>query len=286
MKGLLSGDVCKKNIGLIALDLDGTALNSSGVLSPGTRQALERAADAGIAVAAATGRAFGALPADLFKTRAFTYAITSNGTGIYRLADRERIYSNLMSEQNLSDLLTVLRAYPCPMEVFIDGTAYADARYVRDPLSFGVSERSATYVKATRTPAEDIPALIRANIHRVEGMDIIVTDQELKKEIREQVTRIPDLYVTSSISHYLEFAAGGATKESALAHLAGGLGIPREQIMAFGDGENDLEMLQFAGIGVAMGNACGLLKEAADFVTGTNDEDGVVFAIEKLVQYI
>jgi len=284
MKGLFSEDICKKNIRMIALDLDGTALNSQGVLSPATREALEQAAGAGIVVTAATGRAFGALPEELFAADAFTYAVTSNGTGIYRMKDRARIYSNLMSDRNLSDLLDVLLTYPCPMEAFINGTAYADSRYVKATLSFGVSERSAAYVRATRTPVDDIPALIRAHSGQVEGMDIIVTDPALKTQIRQKVSQIPDLYVTSSVAHYLEFAAGGATKESALAHLARELDIPREAVLAFGDGENDLEMLRFAGIGVAMGNACPLLKEAADFVTGTNDEDGIALAIQRLIQ--
>ena len=97
----------------------------------------------------------------------------------------------------------------------MDGIAYADARYVKDPLSFHVSERSAAYVKATRTPISDIPFFIWENRHRVEGMDIIVTNMELKKEIRDQAAKIPNLYITSSVSHYVEFAAEGATKETA-----------------------------------------------------------------------
>lgn len=258
------------NIRMIALDLDGTALNSAGELSCKTQQVLKQISDAGIVIAAATGRAFGALPYDLFQSKTFSYAITSNGTGIYRLSDKKRIYSKLMSQQNLSDLLELLSQYSYPMEVFIDGTAYADSRYVANPLAFQVSERSAAYVKATRTPIDDIPAFVLANRDRVEGMDIIVTDMTLKKVIREQASRIPNLYITSSVSHYVEFASKGATKETALAYLANQCSIPPEQIMAFGDGENDLEMLSFSGIGVAMGNACALLKEAADYITGTN----------------
>jgi len=271
------------DIRLIALDLDGTALNSSGQLTERTRTALADAAEAGVVIAAATGRAYCALPDAVLHSSVFSYAITSNGTGIYSLPEGRHFYSNYMSEENVRALLGLLCRYPCPMEVFIDGIAYADACYVKDPASFHIPQRSVAYVRRTRTPVEDIPALIRQNIHQIEGMDIIVTDMELKKEIRSAAGQIPDLYITSSVSHYVEFAAGSASKETALDSLASGLNIHPSQVMTFGDGENDLEMLRYAGLGVAMGNACALLKDAADHITDTNDRDGVALAVETFV---
>lgn len=268
------------DIRLIALDLDGTVLNSNGELDAHTCDVLCRAAQMGIVIAAATGRAFYALPDVIRRMSAFTYAITSNGTGIYRISDGDRLYTNPMSADNLDHLLPLLRDYPCPMEVFIDGIAYGDRNYVEHPLSFGISRHSADYVQATRTPHDDIPALIRQNYSRIEGMDIIVTDQLLKKEIRSKAERIPDLYVTSSVAHYLEFAAGSASKETALRFLCSSLGIASDQLMACGDGENDLEMISLAGMGIAMGNACEALKAAADYITDSNDACGVANAIE------
>ena len=84
--------------------------------------------------------------------------------------------------------------------------------------------------------------------------------------------------------HFIEFAAGSASKESALQVLTRQLGITSAQVMAFGDAENDAEMLSFAGIGVAMGNAAEILKQIADMVTASNAEDGVAQTIEKLLK--
>ena len=102
--------------------------------------------------------------------------------------------------------------------------------------------------------------------------------------LREAAGKIPDLYVTSSAPHFIEFAAGSASKESALRVLTQLLGITSAQVMAFGDAENDAEMLSFAGIGVAMGNAAEILKQIADMVTASNAEDGVAQTIEKLLK--
>lgn len=240
------------DIRLIVLDLDGTALNSRGILEERTKDALARRPPPAQQLPQPPGRALSALPREIRKIPSLEYAITSNGSGIYRLADGTRIYSNPMTADNLHRLLALLADYPCPMEAFIDGIAYADRRYVEDPLSFRIPPRSAEYVRATRTPCGDMVSLIRRNCHRIEGMDIIVTDMELKKKIRSLAERIPNLYVTSSVPHYLEFAYGTATKKTALAFLISRLGLSPGQVMACGDGENDLEMLAFAGLGVAM----------------------------------
>ena len=90
----------------------------------------------------------------------------------------------------------------------------------------------------------------------------------------------PQMTVTSAYPYNLEVNVPEATKGIGLLKLAELLGLQREQVIAFGDGENDISMLQYAGIGVAMGNATPACKAAADFITRTVDEDGVAFACE------
>jgi Cof subfamily protein (haloacid dehalogenase superfamily) len=271
------------DIRLVATDLDGTLLDGNSELSPKTLEVLKRADEAGIIFVAATGRPYEALPEPVRESRYIQYAITSNGTAIYRMSDRKRLYSNSMSRDNVEELLALLAGYPCPLEVYIDGAAYAEARYYADPMAYGIPERSAAYVRKTRRSCDDVPALLRENIDRVDGIDIVSPDPTLKDEIRAKAAHLPDLYVTASASHYLEFAAGSASKRTALNELAGMLGLVPSQVMSFGDGENDSEMLEFAGVGVAMGNASPLLIEYADRVTGSNLEDGVALAIERWV---
>ena len=101
--------------------------------------------------------------------------------------------------------------------------------------------------------------------------------------MRKALAEIPGIFVTSSLSNNLEVNAVGADKGGALLRLAELLGIRQEATMAFGDGENDISMLRMAGIGVAMENAEDHVKEAADYVTVTNNEAGVAAALRKFV---
>lgn len=271
------------DIRLIALDLDGTLLNEKGLLTSRSARALTCAHEQGIFIAAATGRAFCALPTDVRALPAISYIITSNGTGIYQMPEEKRIYTNAMSRENLEQLLPLLDTFSCPIEAYIDGTAYASADYVENPEAFHLPPRSCAYVQATRRPCPDMGQLIRSSSAPVEGISAVLTAPEARAALREAAGKIPDLYVTSSAPHFIEFAAGSASKESALRVLTQLLGITSAQVMAFGDAENDAEMLSFAGIGVAMGNAAEILKQIADMVTASNAEDGVAQAIERLM---
>lgn len=111
------------DIRLIALDLDGTLLNEKGLLTSRSARALTCAHEQGIFIAAATGRAFCALPTDVRALPAISYIITSNGTGIYQMPEEKRIYTNAMSRENLEQLLPLLDTFSCPIEAYIDGTA-------------------------------------------------------------------------------------------------------------------------------------------------------------------
>lgn len=110
--------------------------------------------------------------------------------------------------------------------------------------------------------------------NEIEGINFILRDMELKAVMRRQLETFDGLYVTSSVPRYLEISHGSVCKQSALAWLVQKLGILPEEVAAFGDGENDLEMIQYAGLGVAMGNAVPLLKQAADLIAPACDEDG------------
>ena len=99
--------------------------------------------------------------------------------------------------------------------------------------------------------------------------------------MRRRLEAFEGLYVTSSVPRYIEISHGSVCKRNALEWLAGKLDIPRQQIAAFGDGENDLEMIRYAGLGVAMGNAVELLKQAAVFIAPPCDKDGVACVLEQ-----
>ncbi|MCD8018564.1 MAG: Cof-type HAD-IIB family hydrolase, partial [Clostridiales bacterium] len=265
---------------LIALDLDGTTLNRAGHLTALTKKTLERAIRNGLQVVVASGRAMTALPAEVLAIKGLQYAITSNGSSVFSLVDERRIYGCDMSPETVLAVLAVIET-ACehggrfPFEAFIGGKAYTPQDYFNSPTAYGVPERMISYVHETRIPVSDMAGFIREHIREIEGIDLVLTLPERKDRIYQQLQGIPNLYITSSTNYYLELADVAVSKASALQVLARQLGITAEQVMAFGDGGNDLEMLQWAGHGVAMKNAAPVLLAAADDVTSGNDEDGV-----------
>ena len=117
----------------------------------------------------------------------------------------------------------------------------------------------------------------------MEKINLFFPDMEERDRLRAELEKRGDVLITSSIPNNLEINAFGATKGEAILRLASHLGISEKQTMAIGDGENDFSMIQKAGIGVAMKNGSKELRGAADYITDTNDEDGVASAINRII---
>jgi hypothetical protein len=149
--------------------------------------------------------------------------------------------------------------------------------------NYGLNSVSQTMVRSTRILVPDIIRYVEETGQDAEKINIFVKDPAEREPIKKELSAIPGIVICSSLYNNLEINAEGATKGNALLWLADYLGIAREETMAFGDGENDVPMLEAAGIGVAMANGVDAAKAAADELTLTNDEDGVAAAIERLV---
>ena len=138
-------------------------------------------------------------------------------------------------------------------------------------------------IHSTRVPTEKMRSWVTDPVNTVEKFNLFFKKEreDDRTKAREALNQFSDLSITSSLGNNLEINHKDATKGNGLASLAAYLGLKKEEVMACGDGENDISMLDEAGIGVAMGNASDLVKRAADVVTLTNDQDGVAYAIEK-----
>ena len=135
-----------------------------------------------------------------------------------------------------------------------------------------------------RTPVPELKQYLREKGENLQKLQLYFTDMELRaRMLRELPERFPDMSVSSSVPFNIEINAKTATKGHALETLCGLLGLDRGESMALGDGTNDLDMLVQAGVGVAMANADPKLLDAADYVTGSNNEAGFAKAIEKFV---
>ncbi len=269
-------------IKLIALDLDGTTLNSQGKLTSTTEETLNKAAESGIHVVIATGRARCSLPEEVVSLPGIEYAITSNGAAITDLRSEELIYEDCIDPQVLEQLYLLLKKQDFMIEVFIKGKAYVEKYFFENLEAVGMSEHHMNYVKRTRQPFTDVLNLMIRNKEHIENININFSNQQDRKRMGEKLIRFPNITVTSSSEHNIEIGGATTNKASALRELCGKLGVHTEHIMACGDSPNDEEMMRVAGMPVAMGNAKESIKRMAKYITSTNDEDGVAAAIKKL----
>lgn len=269
----------------VALDLDRTALNREGRLSSGNRSALEAVIASGVHVVVASGRAFDTLPQDILTLPGIAYAITCNGAAMYHMPTGKCLKRFKLSKAAVEAVMQATAAQPVTYEAFIDGIAYADRQYIENPVRFGASVQAVEYVRTTRHMRPDIIQFIHEHKHHMDSMDVIVKDEEEKRRIWGLVERAAkDVYITSSVPQLVEIADQNAGKKAGVAFVADLLGLGRDEIAAFGDADNDVDMLRYAGCGIAMENASRACKEAADFVTKHHDEDGLAYGLKNILK--
>ena len=269
-------------IRIILLDLDGTLLTHDKQLSPGNRAALERAAAMGIWIVPSTGRFYQGMPAVVRELPFVRYAVTINGAQVYDGKEDAVLHRAEIAPAAAERVFDRLDALPVIYDCFLDGWGYMDARHYAQIDRFIADPRVNRMVKDLRRPVEDFRAFIRRENRPLQKIQMFFRDLDRRREALEVLPRdLPDMAVTSSIPNNIEINDSAATKGEGLRFLCRRLGVDIRDTMAFGDGSNDMSMIQAAGIGVAMANADPALRAAADFVTDTNDADGVAKAIAR-----
>ncbi len=271
-----------KDIRLIALDLDGTTLTREG-LTRRTKDTLEAAISKDIEVVIATGRVFSALPDKIHKIKGLRHIITSNGAHITEAKTGEFIYSNYAEEFAIMKVHEILKRTKYPVEVFTGGRAYIDRAVYEDLAKNGSNYMSPKYVLKTRTPIEGIYDFLEAHREKIENINIHFEFFEEKGAMFEKLSGVSGITLTSSFPHNLEIGGATTSKATALEEICARSGIKMENVMAFGDSPNDGSMISRAGVGIAMNNATEDVKKIADCITLSADEEGVAYAIRKLI---
>lgn len=269
-------------IKMIAFDLDGTLLNEKKQLTPQTKDALIKAMENGIIVLPATGRPLQGIPKEIREIPGIRYAITANGGRVLDLQEGTVISEQLVPHEMAKEILKIFCEYDTYKEIYFDGKGYAlDVELSRTEEYFRTKEMS-DYVSSTRIPISDLWEKIKEMDGQ--GMDKVhaaFRDMNEKDEAYERIRALGESEITSALLYNLEVNASGVNKGLGIRKLAEHLKIDLSEVMAFGDGDNDRAMLAVAGLGVAMENAVSCTKEVADYITCSNEEDGVAQAIHK-----
>jgi Cof subfamily protein (haloacid dehalogenase superfamily) len=262
---------------LIALDVDGTLLDPAHMLTPRTRAALWSAQRRGARVCLATGKLLASVRPLLTELALGGLHITCNGAALMDAATGEAIAAWPLSDVQIALALATIRECAPEMGVawYTTNAIYTDAP-PDGPLDVTLGANLEPALRhVARLAADALPPPLKF-LMTGDHASLLALRDGLLERIGATLT------VTRTTSDFVEVMAPGVSKGHALGELIARLGVPREAVIAFGDGENDIPLLDAAGLGVAMGNAMPALLPHAKRTTLSNAADGVAVALEEL----
>lgn len=262
---------------MIVLDLDDTLLRDDHSISDRTKQALMKAQENGVKVVLASGRpTFGMLPIaeELSLADYGSFILSFNGGKIINSKTNEELFSSTLSLQDIKKLYDLSRREEVLIHTYVGDEILTETE---NPYSTIESQLTGLPVRIVNSFVEDVKEEVVKSLMLGDPEKLKVVEKKLQAELAEEYS------VMRSKPYFLEFTEKGVTKGTSLNHLIQELGIKREEVIAMGDSYNDQAMIEFAGLGVAMGNAPDDIKEIADYVTATNMKDGVAKVVEEFV---
>lgn len=263
---------------MIALDLDGTLKNSQNEITSKTKEALIKAQQDGIVVVLASGRPTEGIrheAKELEIEKYGGYIISYNGAAIIDARTKETIYSQALTLEEAYEMFDRSRKYNIACMAYVDGCVMSqdDNEYVR--YESWINDMGAM-------PVTNFKENLKEPVYKV----LLTEKPELISKVEDEF-KAPyqeTLSISKSAPFFIEVMAKNIHKAHTLAYLAKRLNIHQDEIIAFGDGHNDMEMIEYAGMGVAMGNAVDVVKEVANYITASNDEDGIAKALNDILK--
>ena len=266
---------------MVVTDLDGTLLNRKKQVSDGNAKAIMKLSNHDVEIVMATGRSDVMTKAYTKRLKNTNIVIGCDGAAIRNIRTGETLYENYLSSETCHKAFKICEKYGLQYYVFAKDELVSD-----DPQN----ERFLIHQKFNKTVEEDeqIPMQIVDDLNEYVNDHIVYkivashNDTKYLDEVAEVVKKETDADAIRSGKRLLAIKARGVSKAEAIKELARILDISTEDIIAFGDEVNDMEMLKLVGLGIAMENADDVVKEAADRVAGNNDQDGVGKELEKI----
>lgn len=261
---------------ILALDIDGTLLNTKKEITPGTAKAIEELQERNIPVIIASGRPeqgiYHVANALNMKEKG-GYILSYNGGKITDCKTGEAVYSKTVPKEYYGDVCEYAKGLECSLLTY-----EGDYIITEEPDNKYVDLES----KVVRMPVKKVENLYDRLNFSVDKFLLVGEPEYMMSKVEAMAEHFRGrLNVFQSEPFFIEVVPMGIDKGASLDFLLSRLGMTRENLVACGDGRNDVTMIQFAGMGVAMGNACDEVKNAADYITSSCDEEGVLKAIKK-----
>lgn len=267
------------NYKLIALDLDGTLKNRKNKITPKTREALIKAQKNGVKIVLASGRPTPGLrheAKELELDKFGGYLLSFNGAHVSDYKTKETIYEQTLTIEEAK------KAYDRAKEYNLACMTYENNIVVTEDDEDDYVKVEGNINDIAIVKVENWKKNLKNPIHKV----LLTGKPEFVASIIDEFKEPfgDSLSIYRSAPFFIEIMAEGIDKAASLDRLAKSLGIKQEEVMAFGDGYNDLSMIEYAGMGVAMNNAVDGVKARANYITLSNDEDGIAYALDKFLE--
>lgn len=283
---------------LVAIDLDGTLLNSYGIVTEYTKQTIKKCIQKGIEIVLASGRPNDSIEAIAKEIGATNYFISGNGALIYDMQKQESIYEKYMTKEKVLEIIKICEENSISYNVYTNKTILATSLkhnvlyYHKENLKkeenkkthINIVENMYEYVKQLNeerflkiTVCDENNSIFNSIIRKlrqIEGIEVLDVSHMSRKIIRQGTEEIPIEY------YYTEVSLAEVDKWNAIEFLQEKLGIKKEEIIAIGDNMNDKKMIEQAGLGIVMKGSTPIVSEVADYITEGNNEDGVAKALE------
>lgn len=269
---------------LIVTDMDGTLLSDHKEISEENKIALKKAKDSGISVAIATGRIYTSAKYYAKLLDLDTPIIACNGAIIREEKTGTTLYESVLSTDNSLKILDICNKHDIYYHFYNDGGFYC-RELNHSSLTYYNWNKSQPKENRLHIEIIDDPLESIKNANNI--LKFVIIDEDLEKldNVMNELKDIEEIEVSKSWYNNIEIMNKGVSKGLAVKRLGDYLGVKKEEIITFGDNYNDLSMIEYAGMGVAMGNAEEPVKKKADFITYSNKENGVARALERILNF-
>ncbi|WP_054874258.1 Cof-type HAD-IIB family hydrolase [Oxobacter pfennigii] len=269
---------------MLVMDMDGTLLTNDKRISERNKEALDKAAKTGVILVVSTGRIFTSARVFGEMIGVSSPIIASNGAYIREKDRDEVVYAMLLGEKAIRDVLAACKKHNLVCHFMSSNTIYTE-KLIYASLNYSKWNNAMPgdrQVHIQIVNENEWDEVIRKNSPHI--LKAVIADENPDKiaALRADI-EVLDVEVVSSAKNNIEIMNKGVSKGKAVQVLADYFNLKRDEIICIGDNENDISMIRYAGLGIAMGNATAETKSAADFVTLTNEEDGVAYIIEKFI---
>lgn len=267
---------------LIAIDLDGTLLREDGTISEENRRAVMKAMECGHLVVPTTGRGYRNSRYMLEQFPVMPYYINANGTTVTQGNPEKALFSCTMPYETGCAIYKTAMEYRAFIEIYHGLDAYDTKESCENMRRNGFMLYYLDQLLKTNIHMESMDDFVINEKNPISKFNIVCGSPEEKDELIGRLAAIPGVYPISTSTQSIEIADAHWSKKDGLEWLCSQIGFPREHVVAIGDSENDYEGICWAGTGVAVANASERVRRAADYVTRSNDEDGVAEVLKSL----